>query len=168
MSYSGLGYPGFPDEETTAQGGATCAQGSHGKDAAELGFQAASLSYLKGEKKISASPHQAPRSHAQTPRPHTFLPPREPLLLPGVSAPPGRRGSGRHRKGEGAAGGDREKARVGWGGRVCHQPVPGCVPPKLGAQKLLLFTPQLCGSRRQSRACPGLGLDFSTRRSLAG
>lgn len=76
-----------------------------------------------------------------------------------------RRGSGRHRKRGGSKGGDREKAGVGWGpsvppacARVCATQVRG--------RKLLLLSHQLCRSRRQSRACPGPGPDFSSRRVL--
>ena len=74
-SYSSLGYPRFTDEETTTRGGAALAQGSHDKDKAELGFQAASLSYLKGEKKnlcLLPSDFRFPGTDTET---HMSLPP---------------------------------------------------------------------------------------------
>lgn len=111
------------------RGRATFAQRSHSK---ELGFQAVSLSYLKGKKKISSSFCPTSSSHAQTPRPaQSFHAPHAPS--PGhVCGPTWRQGSGRHGKGEEAKGGDREKARVGWGprappawARVCATQVRG-------------------------------------------
>lgn len=96
---------------------------------------------------------------------HTFLPPRMPLLLPRSAAPHGGwalEGTGRGKEPKQAT----ERKRAWAGGLVRQQPGPGCVLPKLGAQKLLLFTPQLCPSGRQRRACPGLGLGFSTSQAL--
>lgn len=93
---------------------------------------------------------------------HSPSMPPMPLLQAMSAAPHGGRaleGMGRGKKPKEAT----ERKHAWAGGRVRHQPGPGCVLPKLGAQKLLLFTPQLCPSRRQSRACPGLGLGFSTR-----
>lgn len=156
-------YPSLTDEETTVRGRATFAQRSHNK---ELGFQAVSLSYLKGKKKnkknlfLLLSDFLFPCTDTET---CTVLPcPPMPLLLAMSAAPHGGRaleGMGRGRKPKEAT-----ESKHAWaGGRVRHQPGPGCVLPKLGAQKLLLFTPQLCPSRRQSRVCPGLGLGFSTR-----
>lgn len=77
-SYSSLGYPRFTDEETTTRGGAAFAQGSRDKDKAELGFQAASLSYLKGKKKkkknlcLLPSDFRFPGTDTET---HMSLPP---------------------------------------------------------------------------------------------
>lgn len=81
--------------------------------------------------------------------------------FPGRGPTP-RLGSGRHWKRGGGEGGGREKAGVGWGpsvppacARVCATQVRG--------RKLLLLSRQLCQSRRQSRARPGPGPDFSSR-----
>ena len=117
------------------------------KDTAGLGLWSNFLEM----KKISLPINLTPCSHAQTPGPtRSFLPPRRPLL-PLVSEV---------HKGECGEGGDRERERAWAGGHVHRQPVPGCAQPKLGARKLLLFTRQLCRSRRQRRACPGLRPDF--------
>ena len=115
-------------------------------------FKVASLSYSKGKPSArqcdSLFPHVP--SALQVP-----LPPR--CGVPHGSWALGGMGRGR------AAREATEKESTWAGGRMHSQPGPGCMQPKLGAGKLLLFTRQLCRSRRQSRASPGLRPDFGKR-----
>ena len=83
---------------------------------------------------------------------HKFLPPQVRPPSRGHGPTQGL-GSERHRKGEGGEGGDREKADVGWG-PTCAASLCRVCATQVRGQKLSLFSHQLCGSRRQSPACP--------------
>lgn len=117
------------------------------------GTSRASWSHLKGNNLSGCGSESSSHAHSHK-DPHAPPTPMS-LLLPRSAEGPGR----------GKAAREVTERKHAWaGGRVRHQPVPGCAQPKLGARKLSLFTHQLCQSRRQSRACPGLGPDFSRRR----
>lgn len=100
-------------------------------------FKVASLSYLKG--KLSAPQCDSLFPHVPSAL-RVPLPPR--CGVPHRSWALG--GTGRGRAVKEAT----EKEHAWAGGHVHSQPGPGCVQPKLGAGKLLLFTRQLCRSRR--------------------
>lgn len=141
-------YAGLTEEGTEAQTGTTFAQRPRGQGEAEPGPHLKRLCREAG-----CMPTRADQAH--------------PSLLPDRPSPPGptphsEAGLEKSQEGRGLRG---RRQRESGRGPGPHVP-PACArvrAAQVRGRKLSLFSHQLCRSRRQSRACPRPGPDFSYR-----
>lgn len=150
-------YAGLTEEGTEAQTGTTFAQRPRGQGEAEPGPHLKRLCREAG-----CMPTRADQAH--------------PSLLPDRPSPPGpaphsEAGLEKSQEGRGLRG-RRQRERAGVGrGHMCHQPVPGCVQPKLGAESCRFSRISCAAAEGRAEPARGQGRISATdgsSRTLAG